>query len=362
MKKGNVASILPALAVFISASALSLQSMGVTEAMASEVGESVGDLSLTVHTRVTADNFFYNWMPYGGAYSVHNTTYNLSKVGGGADIHWRTKNGYTPQDAYGDALENLRLKSKNYFNKKYVEARKGLQCDSETGLIQLLPSYSEPLTQWNDLEFWILTTSPLNAECGDRRETKYQAQEEYFRSYGNASDNRYISLANRTSKFFTDLSNSFSSNVQDKYSNTEKACGYAPTDEAEAGALNQVNPDVREAFNTVNSNYPLDNKFKKIESQIVNSVFTLTYGHTTDLFKPSRESMDTWTTENCCDCCGESDRCSPSYWHYARKDIWPGITKVNYTLKDPKYQIPTEEGWRHLEFQVEPYTHYFQKD
>jgi len=343
------------LALFIMSMALATQSIPLGEALGEVVSESTSDVERIVNTRAYTDFYFYNYLPQTGEYTLNDEAYNLSEEGGG--FEW---NSSTANEGMYTKIYNKWVSESNEEVNSRVSGSEG---------VCTVPSIGYYITPFSDYDtankqFFVgsnaaeeeVSGSPLQANCtfpgGD---SFYSDSDAYYSTQYNATNNRYLGLTRESLDFFIAIREQFN-NIESS-SNTERSCGTRPDKEdVEPEAVQDLESKVLNAFQTVESTFPKNEEFNINQADLgVNGEFT----YETDSGILDGYSTTTTDDGSCCSNCGDDDD-NPEYWKYRTVTSYPSVTEINWTLEDSGQKILVEREYENLEFDVEPYTHYFQ--
>ncbi len=348
-RKGRIVEVVPFVFILIVGSTFTVSAFSITEAYGNQIEETYNGLNRLVQTRSSSELYFYNYLPMGATYSIHQTSYELASSGGGDDVEWRYDNlgtSTTPGVA-SEIYLKMSPGAETSFNEDYLVAAGGSGCNIELTEYRILPEARFR----KDVEATLYNENPLEAVCSfEEGETKYSGGEESFHATVEASDNRFYVLVDETASFFKDLRDEWKK-VSDSYSGSGSSCGSPSSAEsqAESSARSSVSSAIDSGFSSITGSYSAPEGMEA----------------TVELRSKSIDVSDADANPsgdcNCVDIDDDGEEeCSTLY--SATTTASPQEAEVFFSLKDTEYRIPVEEGWKHLDFTVDTYLHNFQRD
>lgn len=368
--KGSLEGVLPMIGVLLMAIVLSMQSIPLAEVMNDAVSDSTSDIETVVNTRAYADFYYYNFVPLAAEYAWNEASYDLGQDGGGEtwtktwlddyESNMRTLRDNADSET-GEILSNTVTGSEgaceipendyavSVFNDKLDESELRGLTDEEAALSI---SYD---TSGGGF-FYIPDPEPIETTCNFGGESYYKDEASFYRTETNASDNRYIQLADRTLVYFLKLKSELSDVSQENGYSSWSCSPPSASDKATAtrNALSPIETDIEDAMQKASDEIkPLPDGLVN-ESTIISSD-TFNYGNSVNTDKV--EASVSGTTQTNANECGPS-REQPEY--RAKATMTPDKIEVNYEIKDEKYLVIVRDSYENLEFKVEPYEHEFQ--
>lgn len=333
-----------------------------------ELEESVSDLGKVADAKSTANNYLYNVLPMGAAYSVHQESYRLGGEGG--EITWSKSDlSSSPENTehrtdvggleslevprsdlhpdYLDMLTELKQESKEHFNDNYV-GRYTDKCEPEAEefSIKLRPyRMGVPRGKAENDEELELTCDYQSGSLG------YTGKSDSIEIPFRARKNRYMMLAEGGLDIALSIKEKLNSISDTSFSSTKKSCGGSyQTAAAKEEATGSMNSTVQSKYSTAVSDFP------EVSNFAMNS---------TNEIEVTGFSVSTSKSTELCSCEDEDDdgdvekpeECDTRYIVTSTATLEEAQAVI--VLKDDEYKIPTEEGWEELYFWVEPYTHGF---
>lgn len=350
MRKGSIANIIPIMGVFLAAILFTFQSIPITEAFGNELTDSISDLDRIAQTKSAAGLYLYNQIPMAASYSVNKAAYELGESSGG--VSWSDGN----TDNYAEIYVKLQEEAVENLNSDYSTGKPMQRCSLND------PEYK--ITLWSDarqsIKGMVYTSSPLNIKCGSSQNGEAGVNKTDFKAFFNATDNRYLVLADQTVKFYKQLEENWNNvEVEDNYSGSSRSCGYYDYSGAEAEARNKFRNDLEPGFDDATIDYP--DKDGVVEEKAS--------------FEVNYEVTEESTSQGgCCDShCHETETiigpsgtsrkvCVDSHCHAIYKSvdttIEPESASATTKYRDSKFKVLIDQ-WRNLQFRVKDYTHSF---
>ena len=366
--KGSLEGVLPMIGILLMAIVLSMQSIPLAEVMNDAVSDSTSDIETVVNTRAYADFYFYNFVPLAAEYAWNEVSYELGKNGGGQT--W-TKSWLVD---YETNMQTLEENANDYAGGNLSATVTGSEgvCDipnSDYEISVFLLKTPEDFKDLDDEEAKLYVShdtssgnpfsfnpEPIETTCNFGGESYYQDDSLFYSTETNATDNRYIQLADRSLVYFLKLKSELS-DVSEQNGYSSWSCSKpSASDKATAtrNALNPIETNIEEAMKKAAEEVePLPDGMVN-ESSII-STDTFTYGNTVNTDK--LEASVQGTTQTDANECGPS-REQPEY--RAKATMTPDRIEVDWEIKDEKYQVIVEDTYENLEFKVDPYLHKFQ--
>lgn len=364
--KGSLEGVLPMIGLLIMALVLATQSIPLSEAMSQIVGESTSDIERVVNTRSYADFYFYNYVPLAADYIVNDVSYELGQNAGGEnwDSSWLGD--------YDSNMRDLRQNLNEYSSSNLSEEITGSEgrCSIPDSDYRILVFIGKTESDFQDLDdeeitmsvghdissgsrFGSISPEPIETTCSfEGQESFYQDESLFYSTSTNATDNRYIQLADESLNFFLDLKESL--NTVGNESDTHSSCGSYPSySGVEEDAAENLEEEVNNEIDDVKSNYPTRDGFEIKEADTVIDA-DYKYGFESDVVDAS-SSSDRWTG-SCCGGCGDPNETN-EYYHYSEVEVSPTETEVDWVLEDTKYKVIVEQAYENLQFRIEPYEH-----
>lgn len=364
--KGSLEGVLPMIGILLMAIVLSMQSIPLSEVMNDAVSDSTSDIETVINTRAYADFYFYNYVPLAAEYAWNEVSYELGQEGGGET--WTS----SWLDDHETNMRTLQENVNDYSGGNLSDTVTGSEgvCDipdSDYQISGFLLKTTEDFKELEDEEARLYVShdtstgnpfsfnpEPIETTCNFGGESYYQDESLFYSTETNATDNRYIQLADESLNFFLELKTELDT-ISDQ-SNTEKKCGdYPSASSVEDDAAEDLEDEVENTIDDVKADYPTRNGFS-IEKLGTDIDVTYDYGYDSDIVDADSTKND-WTG-SCCSQCG------PSYpdidWHHRKVTVSPNVTEIDWVLEDTEYKVIVEENYENLQFRVEPYEHNFQ--
>lgn len=380
--KGSMEGLLPMLALFIMSIAMATQSIPLAEALGNIVGESTSDIERVVDARSYVDFYFHNYIPLAAQYAVNEASLELGHDGGGEDWNddWLTD--------YNSNINQIEENLDDLASEKVTEAvdgSEGRNCEipeSDYSVsvyptvfgdsFQEIRDHDTPLRVAHDLDFGtpynpqFPEPEPIEVECDSGR-TYYIDEGFFYSTETNATNNRYMQLADETVRFFHDLEEGL--NDIDSESATKTACDSTRRSDAEEEAAEDLESNVESALSEIEEDYPERDEFEITTLEFSGS-YNYLYGYNSDVLDAST-STNTNSYGSCnCDTCyetcydaeGNPYNCNPyscncdSYID-TTATVSPEYLEINWIIEDVEQKIVVEQNHRNLEFNVEPYEH-----
>lgn len=408
LKKGTFSGVIPMMGLFAMAAMMGFQSIPISQAISQEMTSSYSDLSRLTKTKSFANLYFYNYVPTGTEYALNEKSYHQAKEGG--NVSWGSGE-FNPDTDIDIAVISkmsdiiggeLNPATEDYLNNKYGETPGSTACtvpdiNYTTKIFPDSTDYKEAASNHPDKilmtvrsETEIQTTfygfpsgvdaAPIEVECSNQQgDTKYIGDSTssgsgggggglfYFNNWQsvgytselNVSANRYHILARETSEFYKRLHDRWV-NVGEETGHSSYTCSLGRSEKVSAvsSAVSDVDNSITSKRSTAISNLrPLPDGIEIKENNIDTFDSFLGGDVTTGKF---RGSVSTTVQSGDCVCdCGE-DCCNHEKRYKATAT--PETSKHYFSLKDTKYSIITETGWKKLNFTVSPYNHDFEND
>ncbi len=388
--KGTIGSPLIMVGLMIGAVMMAGLSIPVSQFFSDTSDRAVNDLNRMVETRAQADLYFYNYVPTAAAYSTYQTAHDLGDQGGGTDIDWNsymfnemTSGGPAvppiapigPGSCSGQLSEiecNLEQDTSDYLDVNYLQGG-GL---SSTYCSR--PDYAVDIFFLDDRSTtgYLSAFQPIESTCNFYEgQVHYEAEDSFLFLTYDMQDNRFLTAANSTNRTLFRLYHKWQ-NVG-TYTASNQVCGSPTNSEYQTvlqDATDDAEDDITSYLGDVQSAFPKVDGFTHPEFKITGPSDNLGYGVSTDKFKDARQpEAKTWETSNgnCCfyGACEVTDQygnCITNYcerdYHTAHAEVKPNKTNVKLVIRDMNYKIPTENGWKRMNFVVNPYTHVFTSD
>lgn len=200
--KGVSATSVPMFMLLLSASLFTVQSIGIANAFSQEVKQSVDDLSAVSETTQRSNNFYYDFVISGAAYSINQKTLELGREGGG--LNWTEDN----LDMETTAMTYLDYHVDRYLHENYVSrGTGGTNCDfQDVGFNIIQPMHEYALNSSHFTARMRANTSQVSTDCKfDDSETFLRSGEETYYAKYNASYNRYPQLLDAQTRFHKQL-------------------------------------------------------------------------------------------------------------------------------------------------------------
>lgn len=411
------------MGLFVMAAMMGFQSIPIGQAVSQEITQSFTDLSRVAETKSYGDLYYFNFVPNGAEHSVNNMSHNLGQNGG--NVTWDEgefdyEEGDNIESDVRSKTSEIMLTMQNsaqeYFNEHYGGVSQSGVCGIPpiNYTIENFPDSSDILQDVKDHEDkinilvgsqveidysgygWLpqMDAAPMEVECGyDQGSTKYigdtqdSGEDEDsnpaaslpfggaggldFQSLGftnklQSDANRYHVLANKTAYIYKRVFNNWVGVTET--TNTEEAvCDPTASDweEVERESVSDVGSEVNDGFDSV-ANSEVDVEGVSGEFDLRPFLMELQY----DNYTRNYYGETSYSKEKVGECkphphdCGEG--CSYTHYHANEYDIsvtmTPNVSVATSNITDDRYQINTEEGWKHLEFNVNPYVHSYLRD
>ncbi|QKQ98897.1 hypothetical protein GKQ38_05240 [Candidatus Nanohaloarchaea archaeon] len=365
--KGEPSPLMLALGLFIMAVIFGTMSFPIQNFFSTQLDTSVEDLDRVADAKSYAQLYFYNYVPTAATYSTYQNSYQMAKEGGGKTIEWSssiyTDSGlpdyaYIPGGGCGsyEIIGEIRCELGENVTDDLQENYLSQVSEGRCGR----PRYNLDIyfSQKNySLSGGAFALSPIKANCSfPDGKVMYKANNSYLSLDFEVSGDRYLRMARESKRITKGLYQEWSS-ISDSYSGTETACGYKDYSTAEQEAVNDAEQAVRQAFN--NAPQSSDISHVTVETfEILGPSDSFTEGETTEIFKGS--DSQSYDALGDCGCDEDGDNCETEY--EAKVNVTLEKTNVKLVLKDRFSKIPVDSGKRYMEFVVDNYTHYYQRD
>lgn len=409
------------MGLFIMAALMGFQSIPISQAVSNEMTQSFTDLSRVAETKSYGDLYYFNFVPNGAEHSVNNMSHKLGKEGGAVDWDYGE---FSPDNEIEtdvelktqEIVDKMITRSRTYFNDNYAGVSTSGVCgmppinysigsfpDSDGTMLQKVKNNEDklPLVVRSQVEvdysgytfFPDIEAAPMEVECAfEQGNTKYIGDTENNEEsngggnpifgglpgwYGNwqspgftkqlqSDANRYHVMANRTAYIYKKVHDNWVSDVQTTSNTNEDVCDPTDSDweQVESNTVGDVGSDVNQAFNDVVDG-EVDVEGLSGEFELRPYLLELDY----DDYTRNYYGEASYSTSNVhgCDCHEDhSEDSDGTHCHETEKDltvtVTPNVSVMRSNITDDKYRVNTEEGWKHLEFNVEAYNHDFQND
>lgn len=377
--KGSLEGVLPMIGLLIMAIVLSIQSIPITEVINDAVTDSTSDIENIVNTRAYADFYFYNHVPLAAEYAWNEVSYNLGQNGGGETWNnswlrdYSTNIGILEQNVDKYAGGNL---------SQTVTGSEGI-CDIPNSdyMIAAYPSKSPEDLEDEETKLYIQDDSstqgptglpkPIETICNFGAKSYYKDDSLFYRTETNATNNRYIQLADETLNYFIELKNELNSEISTSYYGSDSKCQGSVSnmvDNAESQAEGVFQNDVDNAISEISIDYPKrdyfnktafreDVEWEKISEQTSNgrssSCSCKTYHCTGD--PGDWEGTPKSDPANC----NGTHSCTHHRKAEASVEIEPENADVYWEIWDEEYKVITGEKYKSLNFIVDTYEHFW---
>ena len=357
MKKGSIANVIPMMGVLLASVLFTFQSIPVSNAFSGELTESISDLNRVAQTKSVADLYLYNQVPMAASHSVHQASYKIASNGGkiGLDYVTWTNTGIGESSLFGSIRNTISVnfigETDNIFRSKYLSQPEAFgDCSiNQEGFSLSIPTYQQS-TDTIGIAGEVNPGGELEVTCeSSSGSTKYMS--EFVLANFKAEDNRFYQLTDDTVSFFEDLRDSW--NQVDKVRSSSRTCGRVLEDQyknRENAAAAELQNEISNRLSSVLGNYPTYNGFEIVKAETVDYTNSMTYDtYSGANYKgysiPDRERVGS------CDC---GFRCTePKYEYWV--DVYPQESRLEWSLKDIRYRIPVEDGWKNMHFNVSTY-------
>ncbi|MFB6207886.1 MAG: hypothetical protein ABEJ69_00905 [Candidatus Nanohaloarchaea archaeon] len=379
-RKGDLVGILPMAGLLVMAGVLSFSSLPISQAFGQEVSDTTTDLQRVAQTKSFAGLYHYNYIPTAVEHSVNQKAYELAQDGG--RVKWNIESlisstsGYPTGLVYPcsyfkqtDEIEcNLEKAAEEYFNDTYIHKNVVMGCE-RTGV----NSYSISLRYENGLKasVWAKDFSKLNVTCRNSEEGDTRFVGDFSTMFNEITvyQNRFINLTKEANKTVGDVYSRWQ-NV-DSYTGWKVACDSKDYTTAEQNAVTKAENDITSKFSSAVGT-PSVPEFTYTKEIVSGPSHTFPYGTSTNKFNGT-ESTDYEDVGDCNRCEAECPAWMPSgkvnsscgYCddeYNASVTITPTASEADIFIKDEKAPVITENGWKFLEFKVNPYVHFYSKD
>jgi len=418
VKKGALADPLPFVFLLLGASVMGLQTLGVNNAMSQEVVESVEDLERVAQSKQSHDLYLHEYLSQAGEHSIHETARVLGgeEQGGVGSWSWNDDLG---QPRYIELYQIFNSRSQAYLNENYPLSAATQECNiDETEYTMTMWSDPNP-----DVKYAVSNSDPQSVNCNFGGESvRYQGSEARFQTEGNATDNTYLQMAHTAAFAFQQVKQNLTA-VQESYEATsDKVCESKFNNpevnrelhrQAQDKASEKVSTAISSEKDEAMTPFPKD-KFPSLsDPPFFEARSSATLWHSrpgsgnpgAEYFTENyvlrdnnpQEHEEIETEEICPGTCGCPEECqktrkrtyfcNPGYskgecadggtytveeeycsceqvcekkW-YVKETIYPKGTIFEWRLTEERYQIPTIEGWRPLNFTL-LYGHNYIKD
>lgn len=416
-RKGAAGMLVMFAMLLVLASILGIQTLPISQTFGEKTADSVEDLSRVVQTKSATFNYFYNYVPTAGTYSVHQTTFDLANKGGGESINWETDtefdnlyvrdlssctssgggsnlfSGFLGALLSGSSFECLlnadytgQVPSnsfdgfKQYYKNNYVENPTVLNCDfADVGSATFdITSAAPPIT---GIPVTVEADQALEATCQFvDGSVKYSSRGDSFQTFSTSEDNRYYILAEDTANVLKLLREDWATNVDEETGSARDGCytylPEPPWKEAEENAVSKMESTISSRLSNVIEDYRTKENGRLKGSEAIKEGFEIerrnldvdpsgqfNYGTTSEIFQGANVEYDEETGCEGCECCDDDEEdCTKEYYAKAWVTVEAHESALDWVLKDEQYKIPTENGWRNLEFTVTKYNHSFEED
>ncbi len=384
-EKGAVGSTLIMMGLLILMVILASMSISLGDVLSEEADTSIGELNRIVQAKSNAQLYFYNYVPSSASYSAYEEARGLAREGGGEDIYWNTQtfNDMTsggPPPQFGPAacsglIEGIECQweenTTDYLDRKYMEPGSSFSCERPRISPGVYFRDSNGTTMGD-----IVINKPLETTCSapPQGETYYRAEDNVLFLEFNVSDARHMQAAKTANETLFKLYQSFQ--AVDKYTDSKQVCG-SPTNSDYQTVLENAKDDAEQdlaaRLDIVNASmFPLRyENLTLLKFGFKDTPDSLGYGVTTKMFEDQNQpTADTSSsqTNTCCNpgCIPQPNGpCIPTcydYYHDVSATVKPEVVNIYLQIRDMKYKMPTENGWKRLNFIVDPYHHDFTKD
>lgn len=363
-RKGTGAAIIVMIGLFLMTNVFLIDITMSSLSFGQELEESVSDLGKIADVKSNANNYLYNVLPMGAAYSVHQESYRLGGEGGG--ITWSSSSLSSSSDRtdyrtdvsglesleislnelhpdYRDMLTELKQESREHFNDNYVGRYTG-KCEpqAERFSIELRPyTMGVPRGKAENDDPLRLTCDYPGGSLG------YTGDSGSIEIPFRARQNRYMMLAEGGLDIALSIKEELNSISDTSFSSTKKSCGGSyQTAAAKREATSSMNSTVQSKYSDAVSNFPKVSNFAMNDT---NSIGVTGFSVSTSKSTEDCNCEDT-------DDDGEEE-CDTRYIVTATAVLEEAQSVI--VLEDSEYMVPTADGWEGLYFWIEPYRHRF---
>ena len=372
--KGTINGVLPTLGLVIMAALMAFQTLPISQAFAEEMSESYNDLSRITQAKSQGNFMYHNNGLLASEHAVNQKSYELGQIKGGFAWSYNTP---TEQKL----VEKLENESQKYLNNNYTTYQTIQDCTIPTINHTLNIQLQNKFIKFNQTSYAQNPNKPPEIICnypetkvnytGEKPKYGSNFEENRFSTTQTAEANRYGPLIDKVKQYTNQIKNEYpkssSGKVEQKTGTSSTVCteGSGITDSHKKTAMRSAVSSVEgvitgsktEAWNTVS---PIPNWMEKTVDKY-NKSKTFRWGGgspivSTDIFSGS---ISTSIKDSCTNCCGTSNNYDEVY---AEAKVTPSWTKYYLVLeedesKNSHNKILTENGWKHLEFRIEPWTH-----
>lgn len=378
-------------AVMILSVTLAGVSIPIGDILSQEASLTVNDLGRAAQTKSIAQVYYYNYIPTAGEHSINQKAYELGKVGGGEEVQWRTSEfnsmggfyylpGYDPSCDGKRFLQEISCRlernATKYFREKYLSKGGAFECNRPKNDFYLDVQQKEWIqgqisnigTNGSAFDF---SYGALNVTCTFPGEgsVKYLSGSDFLYQTFRVRGNRYVNLTHEANRTLYSVYQAWQ--PVDYYTDTsDKTCSVGTSDyeQAEQRAVNNGENDITSKFDSAYGS-PSDPYFNYVYDRVDrDQTFTYPYGTTSTIFNGTEETSVVTTSDKSCNCHthtrddGSTYNECHAYKKRAKVNITAVASEVELKIRDERLKVVTEEGWKYLEFKVDPYMHFFTRD
>ena len=356
--KASGETVLPFLGLALMATVLATQSLPITQAFAEVVGEQTDDVNRVAETRSAAHDYYFSKTVQTAAYSVNNASYRLGQDHGGIDqmqdagLQWFNK-----EFAYSKTLSKIHGKWEENSTAMLNNEMEGNSLSCSVPDTEFNVTISNRTANYTQLQVNTTEQQALNATCidGEGKETFYTSGDKKYDPQTNATDNRYMKLAEKSARQARRIEDELSK-VGSSFEGDGYSCGSrsSAVEEAESEARNDIHSAVE---NRLKASEISDPRYRGLKyfKRPSNHFFVDDAGWrqiSGDVQVDASYNIDTGD----CDCDDDGDNCDTYY--DVEVNARPVEVETDYMFRDVSRQVLVEDrGFTALEFRVEPFVY-----
>jgi len=375
--KGTQTGVMIMTAVMVLAFIMGVQTLPLNQALANEISDNYKDLPRISQAKTFGENIHFNEGLPAAEHSVNQKSYDLGQVKGG--FKWSYN--IPPDSKITKKLEN---RSENYFNKNYKSKGTLSSCKIPTINHTLDIELKDNFVEFNVTSYGESKSEAPEVICdfpetnisysGEEPSYDSNFRESKFSTIHEAISNRYGPLSRTTRRYAEKIKNEYSSDsnspkVEAKTGTSSTVCDENGGVEDQPHKINAMQSALKnvegsitgsknEAWNRFKRNMPewMDKNKDNYDKSSTFKWSSSGPSVSTNIFTGS---ISTKVKNSCTNCCGTSNNYDREYAWAKVTPIWTELDLVfeEDTTKDSHYKILTKNGWKHLEFRVEPWTH-----
>jgi len=337
--KGSLEGVVPMLGLLLMTMVLAMQSLPISTALASVLGESSVDISNSAEAKSTSEHLLNYYIPDSATYSANNAAYELGRDNAG--ISWNR----IPDDSdiiSERIFETWESESNSKFDDRIENLNSECSLQREVQL-SLYPDNQESSFDINTTNLNLSVGSEnsdnlMIVRCSELNNIAYRKKD-----YGkdNIVGNRYGALGDYAARFYVESESQYNDYNPEVYTGSDSEC-------PGSGSYSQAE---REALSSLKSDTP---DFSSIASQVQTPPNASVGGDVKENYRSNSERESTSCTV--CTGSGEDRSCSSRSGSRVTVELTPTSSELDMRIETNE-ELILNGAYRNLEIRVDEYSH-----